>query len=899
MSICLNECAVFTQGYFDPFGPPFVAYYNFSGNTILPILTENPWGFGITDIANTTDKLWVLINTSPTVIKEYNLSLCPISTTLSRTFTYTGFPQNFPVIGLEAINNNNLLSTGSANNGFVPVIRYNISTNNLVPTVLFNLPYGRKLAGDLIYVPSTPTGPKIITLTIGPGALDVAPRFISQFDVTTGVIEMDKNIPINLIFSPYGLFTKNNKIYIQDTNTSTVWNIGLNFPYPLSYVNQISYTGATSFGGGASNLAKCNTVSFKKQKPYISFPGIVSIDQIISCQDWENPTFAIPIYVQPEGLIIVDETRLFLNSLKTDPVQKGYWVSDGTQTYLIGDGGLIKEIQECDFKFDNVISFDPVGGIDTTVRLYSNNSAIRQYATVTGGYQNTSSGKYSFVGGGQNNTSSCYNSVVGGGFLNTSSGFCSGILGGSLNVANGEFSFIGGGKNNTASDSLSVVAGGTFNVSTCECSVVGGGENNTVNSLYGIIGGGLNNTSIADFSIVGGGCYNANLGSSSVVGGGNSNTSVSNFSVVAGGTRNQNYGTYATISGGICNKAYLDGVTIGGGSFNTAIKYNSVIAGGYGNTVSGYGSTVSGGYTNTVIGDCSFAISNNSVIMGDRIAVIGGSGITGTTDDTVYVPYLNIGNISTGTTVNSLGIDSNGLVIVGNDFTGNTPSLSEVISIGNETGSDIVMTNGTLIKSNLEFASLSVNDLSTISGEINMDVTKSGITSNSSFNLRSGGIVLTSSDDNNESQISVDNGQIYIYTNNNDSGSYVDLNNFRYNTSDVTITGNTSTNIMEILISPVEFRTTNVKIWCNAYDNDNLSGLTQEFTSGYLLSNDGSLQELSTDGPTINLNESTFPSSVTSELTYAGDTIIVSVQNNDVSDTSTIINWRCRARRSS
>jgi|694.fasta_scaffold02019_3 hypothetical protein len=547
-----------------------------------------------------------------------------------------------------------------------------------------------------------------------------------------------------------------------------------------------------------------------------------------------------------------------------------------------------------------VIINDPIGGLTSTVRCDNQNTAIRQYATVTGGYQNTSSGKYSFVGGGQNNTSSCYNSVVGGGFLNTSSGFCSGILGGSLNVANGEFSFIGGGKNNTASDSLSVVAGGTFNVSTCECTVVGGGENNTVNSLYGIIGGGLNNTSIADFSIVGGGCNNANLGSSSVVGGGNSNTSVSNFSVVAGGTRNQNYGTYATISGGICNKAYLDGVTIGGGSFNTAIKYNSVIAGGYGNTVSGYGSTVSGGYTNTVIGDCSFAISNNSVIMGDRIVVIGGSGITGTTDDTVYVPYLNIGNISTGTSVNSLGIDSNGLVIVGNDFTGNTPSLSEVISIGNETGSDIVMTNGTLIKSNLEFASLSVNDFTSISGEINMGVTKSGVTSNSLFNLRSGGITLTSSDDNNESQISVDNGQIYIYTNNNDSGSYVDLNNFRYNTADVTITGGTSANIIEILITPQEFRTTNVKIWCNAYDNNYLSGLTQEFTSGYLLSGDtGSLYELSADGPTINLNQSTFPSSVTSVLTYADDTIIVSVQNNDEGDTSTIINWRCRARWSS
>jgi hypothetical protein len=43
--------------------------------------------------------------------------------------------------------------------------------------------------------------------------------------------------------------------------------------------------------------------------------------------------------------------------------------------------------------------------------------------------------------------------------------------------------------------------------------------------------------------------------------------------------------------------------------------------------------------------------------------VIGGSNITGTTNDTVYVPNLNIGTVGSGTPVNNLGIDSAGNVV--------------------------------------------------------------------------------------------------------------------------------------------------------------------------------------------------------------------------------------------
>ena len=50
---------------------------------------------------------------------------------------------------------------------------------------------------------------------------------------------------------------------------------------------------------------------------------------------------------------------------------------------------------------------------------------------------------------------------------------------------------------------------------------------------------------------------------------------------------------------------------------------------------------------------------------GDRSVVLGGENLTGATDDTVYVPYLNINNAPGGTPVANLSITSDGLVITG------------------------------------------------------------------------------------------------------------------------------------------------------------------------------------------------------------------------------------------
>jgi hypothetical protein len=98
-------------------------------------------------------------------------------------------------------------------------------------------------------------------------------------------------------------------------------------------------------------------------------------------------------------------------------------------------------------------------------------------------------------------------------------------------------------------------------------------------------------------------------------------------------------------------------------------------------TIAGGLSSHAGGLGTVISGDYSFGHSYNSLITGTRSVVLGGSGITGTTDDTVYVPNLNIGTIGSGTPNFNLGIDSGGNVVTGAttpDFivTGGTSSLS-------------------------------------------------------------------------------------------------------------------------------------------------------------------------------------------------------------------------------
>lgn len=891
MSICASPCSIFLSRAFNETPPQSdvnrVFYYDFSANTITPIQTANFTGFfDCGDIANTSNRLWLNNNTT-NKIWEYSLQLCPLSTSFIRQINIPS--NNFGGLGkgLTAVNNNNLITAGKAPNPKLPIYLTNIIGSTAVNTLLFYLPNGRYICEDILYVASPSTGAKIILTNYKFSTTGTTGFFLTQYDVNSSLLEMDKFIPSSLISEPRGLFTRGNKIFITDASNGNVWSVGLSTPYPLTLVQQIpDQTIYYTNGTGASTSPECNKTFFKPQPLVSSFPGIVAINQDLSCEEWSNPNLAKQIYVSPVGPIVAGETKFYLNESKTDSVEKGLWVSDGTLTYLMGDDGVVEESYECDYKFDNVISFDPVGGIDSTVRLYSDNSALGSQSTVSGGISNTASGDGSTVSGGLSNTASNYYSVV---------------SGGALNVSSAEYSFIGSGRRNTTTNSFSVIAGGEYNYVGCECSIVGGGQYNTVTYEYSSVLGGCNNQTDASFSSVLGGFLNRVEGSCSVVLGGDNNVAFSDSSIVGGGSYNENYSTYGTIGGGFQNKVYLDGATVGGGQSNTAIQFNSTVAGGYGNTVNGENS-FGVGFCNNLVGNSSFILSNFGGLNANCSVILGGTFITGDTDNTVYVPNLNIGILPTGTSVNNLGIDSNGFVIVGTDMTGATPSLSDVIAVDPNTGGDIVMTNGSSIFSENSEGFIQVNDFG-LGSSINFESSQSGSSIFTVYNQQGASInVLVYDGSDPQSTLQMSTNEIKLTTADTVLGSTgstdngVVINGYKYNTSTITTTDATPTEIIKIENSTGELvgGVTNVKVWCNAFDSTLVSsGLSQEFTSAYLVDGSSILSQLSLT-PTTNLNYSTFDPSVTANLTYTTfpARIILQVTGLPSQD----VFWKCRIR---
>jgi len=98
------------------------------------------------------------------------------------------------------------------------------------------------------------------------------------------------------------------------------------------------------------------------------------------------------------------------------------------------------------------------------------------------------------------------------------------------------------------------------------------------------------------------------------------------------------------------------------GDYSFVIGRDNVVTGDYSfasgrfNEANGLNS-VSLGSSNLVNGDNSFSTGNQNIVLGNNSAVIGGQSITGLTDDTVYVPNLNINytpSASTGTTASEL-----------------------------------------------------------------------------------------------------------------------------------------------------------------------------------------------------------------------------------------------------
>ena len=189
-------------------------------------------------------------------------------------------------------------------------------------------------------------------------------------------------------------------------------------------------------------------------------------------------------------------------------------------------------------------------------------------------------------------------------------------------INNSQECFLGGGMNNIINYSTSaVILGGTnHSILSGNSSIILGGNNNDIQARPG-----------------------SDLGQASILGGSGNciidTTSDSDRSFIIGGINNDINNSVDSIMLGtalsdIINSSF-GGFILGGNNLLVDSSNYSGMIGGNGNVI------------------------NNA----DRSVVLGGQNITGTTDDTVYVPNLNIGTVGGGTPINNLGIDSIGNVV--------------------------------------------------------------------------------------------------------------------------------------------------------------------------------------------------------------------------------------------
>jgi hypothetical protein len=244
----------------------------------------------------------------------------------------------------------------------------------------------------------------------------------------------------------------------------------------------------------------------------------------------------------------------------------------------------------------------------------NSNSVTNQFASLLGGYTNSSSGWLNFVGGGSNNSGTSNSAVT------TQSGTMNATTAVTLSGSNASIKvgqLITGTSIQTFPPTYVAAVSGT----SLTLSQAASGSSTSTLSFYtphGVVVGGGNNQATGSYSFIGGGgdagtAANRNVASGdwSFVGGGMKNTASGIGSVVVGG------GTFSGASSP--NTASGAASFIGGGFNNTASNFASIVIGGNGNTSSGNYSFVTG------VNGSTRSINNNFVISSNALSNTGDS----------------------------------------------------------------------------------------------------------------------------------------------------------------------------------------------------------------------------------------------------------------------------------
>ena len=292
--------------------------------------------------------------------------------------------------------------------------------------------------------------------------------------------------------------------------------------------------------------------------------------------------------------------------------------------------------------------------------IISDNS--KQSSIINGQDHTITSSKFSAIIGGNSNemTDSDGSAIIGGsdnGILSDGNPaftrYYNAILGGTGNtINNSELSFIMGGYQN-------VIPYGKVGVVILGGDSITGSTNNTVYVQRLNIKTTVNDNTTTRFLTLDA----------------NNNVAFRNLSSISGstsgGTGGNSYwvsGTTGTYSLKQLNNSGLDATANYAVAINNATTADGVnsFAAGYSTWARGLTSTAigqnteafgdytfAGGHNAKASGTTSFVWSTESTAFGDRSAVIGGSGIAGINDDTVYVPFLSIQSASTDNTLTS------------------------------------------------------------------------------------------------------------------------------------------------------------------------------------------------------------------------------------------------------
>jgi hypothetical protein len=343
--------------------------------------------------------------------------------------------------------------------------------------------------------------------------------------------------------------------------------------------------------------------------------------------------------------------------------------------YDLGGGNYSGTVETNDVKFYSAGTLDftgrtiwaDVSGITRTDRLIvTNNPQIGYVLTCI-----DSEGMVAFQpssGGSSGSTSSIW--VAG-------TGFASAVLSGSGGVASGDYSYTEGLFNiatglTAHAEGASTTASGDYSHAQGKGTVASGASSHAEGDSVRAFGNSshaegqqTSATTIAShaegFQTLASGDQSHAEGFQTIAGGNTSHAE--GFQTIASGGKASHAEGFGTIASGDTSHAEGDSSIAGGvashaeGS-NTRALGDSSHAEGFGTLAIGVASHA-GGYQSVASGQYSFVHGSGSTASGLGTIVLG-SGITGATDDTTYVDYLNVNRILSTAFANDIRIDANG-----------------------------------------------------------------------------------------------------------------------------------------------------------------------------------------------------------------------------------------------